>query len=299
MQVPGRRLHPRFFILCMSNFSLSLNHHMELPDDVFRLLREQIYKRSGMWFNDSSKYLLQKRLSPRARQLNFDSFQKYFYFLQYDPRADAEFDQIFDLITTNETYFFREPAQLQAFTEEIVPDLLSRKTARKIRIWSAGCSTGEEPYSLAILLQEARWYEKAAFEIFASDINQQVLARARRGQYRENAFRATSNDLREKYFTREADGSWKVHDDIRNRISFGRLNLYDESRVSLLGHLDVIFCRNVIIYFDDASKKVVVRNFYNRLVEGGYLLLGHSESLISLSTEFKLRHLKNDMVYQR
>jgi chemotaxis protein methyltransferase CheR len=283
----------------MSTFNFSLNHHLELPDDVFRLLRDQIYKKSGMWFNDSSKYLLQKRLSPRARELNFDSFQKYFYFLQYDPRADAEFDQIFDLVTTNETYFFREPAQLTAFIDEIIPDLLSRKALKKIRIWSAGCSSGEEPYSLAMLLQEAGWYEHAAFEIFASDINQQVLSKARKGQYRENAFRATSPALREKYFTRDTESTWRVKDEIRNRVSFGRLNLYDEARVSLLGHLDVVFCRNVIIYFDDLSKKVVVKNFYNRLVEGGYLLLGHSESLISLSTQFKLRHLKNDMVYQK
>ena len=283
----------------MTTFGFSLNHHIELPDDVFRLLRDQIYRRSGIWFSDASKYLLQKRLSPRAKELNFDSFQKYFYFLQYDPRADAEFDQIFDLVTTNETYFFREPAQLQAFIEEIIPDVLSRKTVKKVRVWSAGCSSGEEPYSIAILLQEAGWYEHAAFEIFASDINQAVLMKARKGQYRENAFRATEPKLREKYFTREADGSWRVHDDVRNRISFGRLNLYDEARVSLLGHLDIVFCRNVIIYFDDSSKKVVVNNFYNRLNDGGYLLLGHSESLISLSTQFKLRHLKNDMVYQR
>jgi len=283
----------------MSTFSLSLNHHLDLPDDVFRLLRDQIYKRTGMWFNDSSKYLLQKRLSPRAKELNFDSFQKYFYFLQYDPRAEAEFDQIYDLVTTNETYFFREPAQLAAFIEEIVPDLLSKKPVKKVRIWSAGCSSGEEPYSIAMLLEESGYYHHAAFEIFASDINQQVLAKARKGHYRESAFRATSPALREKYFNREADGSFRIKDEVRNRVSFGRLNLYDEARVSLLGHLDVVFCRNVIIYFDDLSKRVVVSNFYNRLIEGGYLLLGHSESLISLSTQFKLRHLKNDMVYQK
>lgn len=283
----------------MSNFSFSLNHHIELPDDVFRLLRDEIYKRTGMWFNESSKYLLQKRLSPRAKELNFDSFQKYFYFLQYDPRSDAEFDQIYDLVTTNETYFFREPAQLAAFTEEIIPEVLSKKPVRKVRIWSAGCSSGEEPYSLAILLQEAGYFQKAAFEIFASDINQQVLAKARRGQYRESAFRATDPAIRQKYFVHEPEGSWRISDDIRNRVSFGRLNLYDESRVSLLGHLDIILCRNVIIYFDDGSKKHVISNFYNRLIEGGYLLLGHSESLISLSSQFKLRHLKNDMVYQK
>jgi chemotaxis protein methyltransferase CheR len=283
----------------MSTFNLSLNHHLDLPDDVFRQMRDQIYRRTGMWFADSSKYLLQKRLSPRAREMNFDSFQKYFYFLQYDPRAEAEFDQIYDLVTTNETYFFREPAQLAAFSEEIVPEILERKTVKKIRIWSAGCSSGEEPYSIAMLLSEAGLYDHAVFEIFASDINQQVLAKARRGNYRESAFRATDMPMRDKYFTRNDDGSWRIHDDIRNRVSFGRLNLYDESRVSLLGHLDIIFCRNVIIYFDDLSKRVVVSNFYNRLSDSGYLLLGHSESLISLSTQFKLRHLKNDMVYQR
>ena len=283
----------------MSTFNLSLNHHLDLPDDVFRQLRDQIYKRTGMYFNDASKYLLQKRLSPRARELNFESFQKYFYFLQYDPRADAEFDHIYDLVTTNETYFFREPAQLTAFIDEIIPDILAKKSMKKVRIWSAGCSSGEEPYSIAMLLSESGYYQNATFEIFASDINQQVLAKARKGQYRESAFRATTPELRERYFNREADASWRIKDEVRNRVQFGRLNLYDEARVSLLGNLDIVFCRNVIIYFDDASKKVVVNNFYNRLVESGYLLLGHSESLISLSTQFKLRHLKNDMVYQK
>jgi chemotaxis protein methyltransferase CheR len=280
-------------------FDFSSNHHLELPDDVFRLLRDAIYRRTGIWFTDASLYLLQKRLSPRARELSFDSFQKYFYFLQYDPRADGEFDVIYDLVTTNETYFFREPAQFAAFVEEIVPELVSAKGVKKIRIWSAGCSSGEEPYSIAMLLQEAGWLDRASFEIFGSDLNQQVLARARKGHYREAAFRSTDPTLREKYFARQADGSWHIADSIRNRVSFGRVNLYDEARVAVLGSLDVIFCRNVIIYFDDASKKSVVRNFYNRLLDGGYLLLGHSESLISLSTEFKLKHLKHDMVYQK
>jgi len=282
----------------MSSFNFSLNHHLELPDDVFRVLRDAIYAKSGLWFADNSKYLIQKRLSPRAREMNFDSFQKYFYFLQYDPRAQAEYDTIFDLVTTNETYFFREPAQLTAFIEEIVPELVQRG-GRKIRIWSAGCSSGEEAYTIAMLLEERRLFEKATFEIFASDLNQQVLAKARKGIYRETAFRATSPETRERFFHKETDGLWRINDAVRNRVSFGRLNLYDESRVSLLGQLDIIFCRNVIIYFDDASKRVVVNNFYNRLQDGGYLLLGHSESLISLSTQFKLRHLKHDMVYQK
>jgi chemotaxis protein methyltransferase CheR len=283
----------------MTPFDFALNHHLDLPDDVFRLLRDAIYRRSGLWFSDSSKYLLQKRLSPRARDLNFESFQKYYYFLQYDPRAEAEFDEIYDVVTTKETYFFREASQMTAFVEEIVPDILSRKGVKKIRVWSAGCSTGEEAYSIAMLLQESRLFDSVAFDIFASDISQQVLVRARKGQYREASFRVTDPNIRDKYFTREADGSWRIHDDIRNRVSFGRLNLYDEPRVTLLGAVDVVFCRNVIIYFDDASKRTVINSFFNRIVDGGYLLLGHSESLISLSTQFRLTHLKNDMVYQK
>ena len=283
----------------MTSFNLSLNHHLDLPDDIFRQLREQIYSRTGMFFADSSKYLLQKRLSPRARELNFDSFQKYFYFLQYDPRAEAEYDQIFDLVTTNETYFFREPAQLAAFTEEIVPEILSRKPVKKVRIWSAGCASGEEPYSIAMMLTDAGLYRQASFEIFASDLNQTVLAKARKGCYRENSFRSTDPTTRERYFSKEQDGSWRISDAIRNRVSFGRLNIYDAALVGLLGTLDVVFCRNVIIYFNEKSKKVVVNNFYQRLSDGGYLLLGHSESLISLSTQFKLKHLKHDMVYQK
>jgi chemotaxis protein methyltransferase CheR len=283
----------------MTALNLTLNHHLELPDDVFRLLRDAIYARSGLFFADASKYLLQKRLSPRARELNFDTFQKYFYFLQYDPRADAEFDHIFDLVTTNETYFFREPAQLAAFTDEIVPELLEKNRGRKIRIWSAGCSSGEEPYTVAMLLDDKGYFSRSSFEIFASDLNQQVLAKARRGRYRENSFRATAPDIRDKYFSRETDGSWRIADSIRNRVSFGRLNLYDQSRVALLGVVDVIFCRNVIIYFDESAKRSVISSFHNRLGEGGYLLLGHSESLMSLSTQFKLRHLEHDMVYQK
>jgi len=283
----------------MTSPDFSMNQHLELSEDVFRMLRDAIYQRSGMFFSDNSKYLLQRRLSPRARELNFQSFQKYLYFLQYDPQAEREFDRIFDVVTTNETYFFREPAQLSAFADEIVPSLLEKNPGRKIRIWSAGCSSGEEPFTIAMLLEERGMFELAPFEIFASDINQAVLAKARKGIYRESAFRVTAPALRDRYFTKEESGQWRIADSVRNRVSFGRLNLYDPPRVSLLGNLDVVFCRNVIIYFDDHSKRVVISNFYQRLISDGYLLLGHSESLISLSTQFKLRHLKNDMVYQK
>ncbi|MDX1582988.1 MAG: protein-glutamate O-methyltransferase CheR [Thermoanaerobaculia bacterium] len=276
-----------------------MNHSLDLPDDVFRKIRDAIYNRCGIYFSDNNKYLLQKRLSARAKELNFDSFQKYFYFLEYDRSADKEFEQIFDLVTTNETYFFREPAQLSAFSEEIVPELLDLYGTRKIRIWSAGCSSGEEPYTIAILLDQKGYFGRGTFEIFGSDISQSVLSRARSGTYRESSFRATDADVRDEYFNRQENNTWKINDAIRNRVSFGKLNLYESVRVAMLGTVDVIFCRNVIIYFDDDSKKRVVSNFHDRLRDGGYLLLGHSESLISLSTKFKLKHLEHDMVYQK
>jgi chemotaxis protein methyltransferase CheR len=283
----------------MSNLNLSVNHSIDLPDDVFRKIRDAIYQRSGLYFSDGNKYLLQKRLSTRAKQLNFDSFHKYFYFLQYDAGAEKEFDQIFDLVTTNETYFFREPAQLAAFSEEIVPELLETRPGRKIRVWSAGCASGEETYTIAMLLDMKGHFDRGTFEIFGSDISQNVLSRARAATYRESSFRATDPEIRDRYFSRQEGGVWKISDAIRNRVSFGRLNLYDSTRVAMLGTVDVIFCRNVIIYFDDDSKKKVVGNFHDRLKDGGYLLLGHSESLISLSTKFKLKHLEHDMVYQK
>lgn len=278
---------------------LGRNHHLELSDDVFRLIRALVYERSGIFFQDSAKYLLQKRLSPRARELNFDTMQKYFYFLRYDPRAEQELENVFDAVTTNETYFFREPAQLEAFVDEIVPEILARGSSPKVRIWSAGCSSGEEPYTIAMLLAERGYFDRATFEIFASDINHDVLNRARRGEYRESSFRSTSPDLRARYFAEKPENVWRISDEIRNRVSFGRLNLYEQSKAGLVGSVDVIFCRNVIIYFDDESKRRVIHGFHERLVDGGFLLLGHSESLISLSTDFKLRHLTHDMVYQK
>ncbi|MBW3565923.1 MAG: protein-glutamate O-methyltransferase CheR [Acidobacteria bacterium] len=273
---------------------------MELPDDVFRKLRQTIYEKSGLWFSDNNKYLLQKRLSTRARQLNFDSFQKYFYFLAYDPAAAQEFDRVFELVTTNETYFFRESHQLDAFIHEIVPEMKAGVArGRKMRVWSAGCSSGEEAYTIAMLLDLHGWYDKGEFEVFGSDLSQTMLSKARTGVYRATSFRSTPPELKARYFEDVANESWRVRDEIRNRVSFGRLNLYESNRVALLGALDVIFCRNVIIYFNESSKKVVISNLRDRLIDGGYLLLGHSESLIALSTQFKLRHLKHDMVYQK
>ncbi|HEY3346130.1 MAG TPA: protein-glutamate O-methyltransferase CheR [Nitrospirota bacterium] len=272
---------------------------VELPDDIFRLLRDYIRDYCGINFDDSTKFLLERRLSRRVRLHQFKSFRDYYHFLTYDQKKEGELVEVIDSLTTNETYFFREDKQLQAFTEEITPGILEAKKRRSLRIWSAGCSTGEEPYTIAMLLMEAGLADDCEIEIIGSDINQKVLNSARRGVYKRGSFRATSPELLNKYFREEASGSFKISDDVRKFVNFSYLNLFDPYKLSFLKDFDVIFCRNVIIYFDVESKKKLVKTFYEKLNSGGFLLLGHAESLLNITTDFRLVHLKNEMVYQR
>jgi len=272
-----------------------------LPEDVFRLLRDFIHDYCGIFFDDGSKFLLERRLNRRLEQHQLKSFEEYYHFLRYDRRRGEEIVVLVDNLTTNETYFFREGAQLKAFSDEILPELRSRNAGKKsLRIWSAGCSTGEEPYTIAILLLESgNWWRDWQVEIMGSDINQRVLHTARKGMYKKGSHRATPPDMLQKYFVEEGKGDYRIIDAVRQLVSFSYVNLLDPHKISLIQSLDIIFCRNVIIYFDRNAKKKVIEIFYDKLQEGGYLLLGHSESLINISTSFTLRTLQNDMVYQK
>ncbi|MBI5076372.1 MAG: protein-glutamate O-methyltransferase CheR [Nitrospirae bacterium] len=270
-----------------------------LPEDVFRLIRDIIKDYCGLFFDDKSRYLLEKRLSRRVRNHHLTDFRDYYRFIRYDKRAEEELTAIMDVLTVNETYFFREQNQLKAFSEEILEELKTgNKDKKTLRVWSAGCSTGEEPYTIAMLINERGHFNGWDIEIHGSDINQRVLQTARRGVYRRNSFRATEPYFMSKYFMEE-DGSFKISDAARKHVNFSYLNLLDPFKSKFLGKMDVIFCRNVLIYFDNASRRRVIENFHDRLVDGGYLLLGHAESLINISTSFTLKHLKNDMVYQK
>ncbi len=280
-------------------FPLSLEHFMS--DEEFHLFRDTIYSHCGIYFDDDSKYLLEKRLSRRLTALNLSSFRDYYHFLKYNRKKDQELMDIMDILTTNETYFFRESFQLKAFTDEILPELLQRKAARKdrtLRIWSAGCSTGEEPFTIAMLLREIRELQGWKIEIIGTDISQRVLQHARRGVYGKSSFRATDEQYIKRFF-QEQDGGYRINDEVRELVTISHLNLFDTHRMVMLGRMDLIFCRNVIIYFDAAAKKQVVEAFHNSLYDGGYLLLGHSESLMNITTMFTLRHFKNDMIYQK
>jgi chemotaxis protein methyltransferase CheR len=271
-----------------------------LPDDVYRLLRDFIHGYCGIYFDDSSKFLLERRLSRRLEQHRLKSFEEYYHFLRYDRKREEELIVLIDNLTTNETYFFRESPQLRAFSEEILPELRRTNADRKVlRIWSAGCSTGEESYTIAMLLLESGdWWRDWQVDILGSDINQRVLHTARKGVYKKNAHRVTSPEMLARYFIEE-NGDYRITDNVKELVSFSYVNLLDPYKTSLITNMDIIFCRNVIIYFDKEAKKKVIESFYQKLREGGYLLLGHSESLINISNAFELRTLKNDMVYQK
>ncbi len=272
---------------------------INLEEDVFRLLRDLIKDYCGIYFSDDSRYLLEKRLSRRVRQHHFTKFRDYFRYLLYDKNREEELSSIVDILTVNETYFFREQNQLRTFTDEILPELYeANKERKRIRIWSAGCSTGEEPYTISMLILEKGLFNDWNIEIIGSDINQRVLQTARSGIYRKNSFRTTSTYHLRRYF-KEEDGIYKISDTVKQFVNFNHLNLLDPDKIKLIGVVDVIFCRNVLIYFDYPARKKVVESFYNRLVDGGYLLLGHAESLINISTAFNLKHFKYDMVYQK
>jgi chemotaxis protein methyltransferase CheR len=272
-----------------------------MSDEEFCLLRDCIYSHCGIFFDTGSKYLLEKRLAGRLIALKLTSFRDYYRFLKYNHRKDQELMDIMDILTINETYFFREAFQLKAFTDEIIPALLQEKSSggsRSLRIWSAGCSTGEEAYTIAMLLHDNAELRGWKVEIVGTDISQRVLQYARRALYGKSAFRTTDDACVRRFFTVQDDG-FKVCDEIRDLVTISHLNLFDTDRMVMLGKMDLIFCRNVIIYFDLAAKKRVVESFFNTLSEGGYLLLGHSESLMNVTTRFTLRHFKNDMIYQK
>lgn len=274
---------------------------IELTDEEFRLLASFIYDHAGLYFDEESKFLLESRLQNRLKEHHFDSFLQYYHYLLYHQDRVLELNVMIDIVTTNETYFYREKNQLEAFAEEVLPELAERNAGKKrLRIWSAGCSTGEEPFTLAILCSESGLFDGTwEVDIIGTDISQKVLQTARKAVFSQSSFRATEENAIQRYFTRTEDGKYALDDSIRNTVHFGHLNLMDEKMMGLIRECDIIMCRNVIIYFDKNAKARVVNSFFRKLVPGGFLLLGHSESLMNITTVFKLKHLTKVMVYQK
>ncbi|HLL52173.1 MAG TPA: protein-glutamate O-methyltransferase CheR [Myxococcaceae bacterium] len=273
----------------------------EMSPEEFRLLRELVYEHCGIRFREDMKFMVEGRLWPRLEAAGVRDFSAYYRLLRLGVSRKEELEAAVEAVSTKETYFFREPVQLRAFSDEVLPILRERNAhTRRLRLWSAGCSTGEEAYTLAMLVHESGLFTGWDVEVLGTDISKRVLGAARAAEYGPGSFRATSADLKARYFEPTSDPKvLRVREEIRALVSFGHLNLMDADASSLVARNDAIFCRNVMIYFDLAARKRVLRAFYDKLSEGGYLLLGHSESLLNLSTDFELVHLKEDLIYRR
>ncbi len=265
----------------------------------FELLRDLIWKKSGMYFESTKYQYVLRRIQIRMRLLGYHRVKDYYRMLQYNS-SDNELSELLNLLTTTETYFFRNTPQLRSFKEEILPEILRRKKQaeqRYLHIWSAGCSSGEEPYTIAmILLETVPEIQQWKITIVGTDINTQVLSRAKEGFYGTRALRDTPEQHLKRYFTMEGE-QYRLKERVRKMVTFRQGNLINPADVSLIQNVDCIFCRNVLIYFNLESCRKVIDMFYDNLASQGYLLLGHSESLYRISTIFRLVKLQHSLVY--
>ncbi|MBV9407809.1 MAG: methyltransferase domain-containing protein [Candidatus Eremiobacteraeota bacterium] len=244
------------------------------------MLRDLIRERFGIWYDDQKRFLLLSRLSTRLAKRGFETYARYVEFLRYDVRREEEWNDLASALSNNETYFFRERAQLKALAAHILDEFLARSP--RVRLWSSASSSGEEAYSLAMTLLETGKIADAMLSIRATDISPRVLDLAEKGFYRALSFRATEPAMIQKWFHPQGDG-FVVDERIKRLVSFGRMNLLDGPKVAAEGPFDAIFCRNVLIYFDKPTQKRVVESFAKALRPGGYLFLGHAESLFHLT----------------
>jgi len=268
------------------------------PEEFSRLC-DFLYRRTGMVFKEDKRYYVERRIRERISATGSTSFTSYFAHLRSDFQGEAE--KLVNAFTVNETFFYREDHQLRCLTT----DLLARRIAAKRRgdpllIWSVPCATGEEPYSIAIWLLE-RWPEVDEFdiEIVGSDIDTRALDAAREGIFGKRALMRLSAELIAKYFVPLDEYSWRIIPELRQSVRFSAANLIDPAEMRAHGRFDVIFCRNVLIYFDDTSRRIAAENLYDNLVPGGYICLGHTESMSRISPLFEVCRFSDSIVYQR
>ncbi|MGD0773299.1 MAG: protein-glutamate O-methyltransferase CheR [Candidatus Solibacter sp.] len=272
----------------------------DLSVEQFQNLSHQIYQKLGLHFDQKKMYFLKTRVAKRMAVLGIEDPREYVFMLSYADPEGLEMQALANLITTNETYMFREYDQLQAFANHCLPEVLSAKQARgekTLRIWSAGCSSGEEPYTLAMILQEV--FPQAQLwdcSIVATDVDENMLRKVVSARYGLRSVNEVPEEYREKYLIEDGE-EYVVRRRTTTLVQTLHLNLHDRVEMRAMRGFDFIFCRNVLIYFDDLSRKAVVDHFYNALNPGGYIFLGHSESVGRISTAFQLRRFENHLVY--
>jgi chemotaxis protein methyltransferase CheR len=271
-------------------------------DPVLRQIRDLVYKVSGIYKADDKLYLLADGCGRRMKQLSVRTPREYWNHLTMQPKRDGELRQLLNEITIGETCLFRSQPQLDALRNVILPEVVaeaSKQVSKRLRIWSAGCSTGEESYTLAMsLLEESRRLLKGwTVEILATDLNDRSLEAAKAGVYGDYALRSTPDYFKRKYFSAVDENKLQVRPEVKKLITFSRLNLQDDSKMLFVKGIDLIFCCNVLIYFDGTSKAKVIRHFFSNLSAGGYLFLGTSESLMKLNDQFHLVHFPGTIGY--
>lgn len=270
---------------------------IRVPDRTLPLLRDLVNARTGMYYDEARLPFLHDRLTPLAIERGFDSLLDYYYLLKYDGQAEQEWARAIDALSVQETYFWREADQLAALANGIVPALIA-SGRRSIRIWSVPCSTGEEPLSIAMALEEAGWFGRLPIEIHASDASEAALRRAAAGHYGARAFRQLPPALRERYFEPAVDGQTPVKPSLRARVSsWSRVNVVRPEEVAPHAGADVIFCRNLFIYFTAATVGQVVRQFAQCMPSPGFLCVGAAESLLRITSAFELQDISGAHVY--
>ncbi|MBA3531324.1 MAG: protein-glutamate O-methyltransferase CheR [Ardenticatenales bacterium] len=269
-----------------------------LSADDFEALRRLIYEQSGIWLGDTKQPFLQLRLQERLLSRNITSAREYYHFLKYDPLGSDEMQRLLDAVTINESWFFRESAPLLAWRDTILPALMKQK--QPVRLWSAACSTGEEPYTLAMLLLEMMPQATLAqLEIVATDISLRALEAARTGIYDPHSLRHTEPRWVTRYFQPVANGGQRVGEAVRRLVHFGQGNLLDQGVSARVGRVDLILCRNVLIYFNEQSRQKALNNLYSALHAGSHLLLGHSETLAHTMSSFEVARVGGSILYAK
>ncbi|PRR71647.1 CheR family methyltransferase [Neomoorella humiferrea] len=262
----------------------------------FERLRDYIYRESGIYFEDNKVYYVEKRVEQQMEKYGFKDFTAYLGALRFDSTGKMR-QELLNSLTINETYFFREYEQLKCLAEEIVPLWCQNGVGRQgVKIWCAGCASGEEAYTLAIVMQEMA--PDIPWEIYATDIDTEVLDKAEKGIYNHYAIRQVPEVYLKRYFVRLGD-NYAIASLIKRKVTFSHLNLVDDAGMRKMQGFHAIFCRNVLIYFDDLSRRRVALQFYQALESGGYIFLGHSESMSRITTLFKPVRFKNAIIYQK
>ena len=260
------------------------------------LLRDLIFEKTGLFFDETKLDIFTGKISQLLAQRGFNSYLDYYYLLKYDAESVSEWSNVIDTLAVQETYFWREMDQINALSEEVIPFLYSKQPNAPIRIWSSACATGEEPLSIAIRLNEDGWFDRAAITISATDASPAAISRARAGLYSGRSFRTLPEKLKEKYFSPEGK-HWRICPDVQQRVVYGLANLVEPSSTIAYSRANIIFCRNVFIYFTAATVRDVVESFSERIEVPGFLFVGASESLLKATDRFELEEIGNAFVY--